>query len=260
MSKIFYHPYEDRIITEEEAIEISEASLREMEKIAKQKAPDDFTFDETFNGYIEGRHYLADNGYVMFLEFELNFDSLYRYYQYTKRFIAYFEKETEESNREHEEEGYGQLDIPAGMLTKINYQSILLMAYTTFESFLRDFIEVIDKKAGVLQYPYDDSTTLKYLQFLHFEKSIFIPKKLYHKYNEIRLVRNFFAHSLNEAQIQLVNYLKKDDPCGILRRTEDRYFIILNEDYMEFAFDILGKMVKSIEQAFEKYYPNLNKK
>ena len=251
---IMYHPYEDRIISEEEAKRISDEAFREMEKAAKQKAPDDFSFDEMFNGYIEGKHYAAENGYVMFIEFEYNFDCLYRYYQYTKRFIASFEKETEKSVREHEEAGYGGLDIPAGELTKINFQSILLMAYSAFESFLRGFIEFIDENAGVLKKPYDDTTTLQYLKFLHFDKNIFIPRKLYHKYNELRLVRNYYAHSLNEPQAQLVKYLE-DDPCGIL--TEDQKYIFVNERYMEFAFSILGRMVKAIEQAFEKYYPEL---
>ena len=253
MSKIF-HPTEDRLISEEEAQKISEEAFREMEKAAKQKAPDDYSFDDLFNGYIEGVHYVAENGYVMFIKFEYELDSLYRYYQYTKRFIASFEKATEECVREHEEEGYGELDIAPGELTKINFQSILLMAYTAFESFLRDFIEVIDEKAGVLRRPYDDTTTLKYLQFLHYEKSIFVPSKLFHKYNEVRLVRNYFAHSLDEPQVKLVSYLE-DDPCGIL--SKNKKYLLLNERYMEFAFGTLGKMVKAIEGAFEKYYPDI---
>jgi hypothetical protein len=113
---------------------------------------------------------------------------------------------------------------------------------------------VIDENAGVLKTPYDDTTTLQYLKFLHIEKNIFIPRKLYYKYNEIRLVRNYYAHSLNEVQAQLLKYLQ-DDPCGIL--SVDLKYIFLNERYMEVVFGTLGKMVKAIEAAFERYYPEL---
>ena len=249
------HPFENIIINEEEAEEISDALFRELEREALQKAGDDYSFDEGFNFFIQGKHYQAVNGYIVFVRFEYNYDCLYAYYQYTKRFIAAFVKDADEAHAENEAAGYGELDLPAGELTKINYQSILMMAYTTFESFLREFIEFIDENAGVLKKPYDDTTTLQYLKFLHFDKNIFIPRKLYRQYDQVRLVRNYFAHSLSEPQVQLLRQLKEDDPCGILGKGGDCLF--LNEKYMEFAFSTLGRVVKSIEKAFEKYYPEL---
>lgn len=255
---IIYHPTESRIISEEEAKKISDEAFREIEREAKQKAKDDYSFDENFNIYIQEKHYETENGNVAFIRFECDYDCLYVYYQYTKRFIAAFVKDTDETHAENEAEGYGQLDLPAGELTKINYQSILMMAYTTFESFLREFIELIDEKAGVLQKPYDDTTTLQYLKFLHFDKNIFIPRKLYRQYDQVRLVRNYFAHSLSEIQVQLLRQLKEDDPYNILGKIGDTDWLFLNERYMEFAFATLGKVVKSIEKAFEKYYPDLN--
>lgn len=252
-----YHPFENRIISEEEAKQISDAAFREIEREAKQKANDDYSFDESFNIYIQGKHYETENGWVAFVRFESEYDCLYAYYQYTKRFISAFVKDADNIAREHEEAGYGGLDLPAGELIKINYESILMMAYTTFESFLREFIELIDEKAGVLQKPYDDTTTLQYLKFLHFDKNIFIPRKLYRQYDQVRLVRNYFAHSLSEPQAQLLKQLKEDDPCNILGKIGVDDCLFLNERYMEFAFATLGKVVKSIEKAFEKYYPEL---
>lgn len=255
---VIYHPTENRIISEEEAKKISDAAFREIEREAKQKAKDDYSFDETFNIYIQGKHYETENGNIAFIRFECDYDCLYAYYQYTKRFIAAFVKDADEAHAENEAAGYGQLDLPAGELVEINYQSILMMAYTTFESFLREFIELIDEKAGVLQKPYDDTTTLQYLKFLHFDKNIFIPRKIYRQYDQVRLVRNYFAHSLSEPQAQLLRQLKEDDPCHILGKIGDTDWLFLNEKYMEFAFSTLGKVVKAIEKAFEKYYPDLN--
>ena len=255
---VIYHPTENRIISEEDTKKISVEAFREIKREAKQKAKDDYSFDETFNIYIQRKHYEAENGWVVFIRFESDFDCLYEYYQYTKRFIAAFVKEAKTAAKEHEEAGYGELDLPAGQLIEINYQSILMMAYSTFESFLREFIEFIDENAGVLQKPYDDTTTLQYLKFLHFEKNIFIPRKLYRQYDQVRLVRNYFAHSLSEPQVQLLRQLKEDDPYRILGKIGDTDWLFLNERYMEYAFATLGKVVKSIEKAFERYYPELN--
>ena len=101
------------------------------------------------------------------------------------------------------------------------------------ETYKREFIEFIDSKAGVLRKPYDDTTTLQYLKFLHYEKNIFIPRKLFRKYNEIRLIRNYYAHSLDEPQVQLVKYLD-DDPYHILSKDKKR--ILIDEEYMEFSY------------------------
>lgn len=245
------HPYEDRWISMEEAQKISDETLKEMERVAKRKAPDDYAFNDMFNGYIEGKHYSSETGVALFIQFEQNFDNLYCYYQYTKRFIASFVNQAYENYRQLEEEGFAEAAYDYQELTDINYQSVLLMAYTTFESLLRDYIEVIDERAGVLKYPYDDRTTLKYLKFLHYDKGVFIPRKLFQEFNEIRLVRNYFAHSLEKAQAQLVRNLKKNDPCQILI---GETYIILNEEYMEYAFNILGKIVRAMEMAFERYY------
>ncbi len=255
---VIYHPTENRIISEEEAKKISDEAFREIEREAKQKANDDYSFDDSFNFYIQGKHYKTENGWVAFIRFECNYDCLYAYYQYTKRFIAAFVKDANAAAKEHEEAGYGELDLPASELIRINYQSILMMAYTTFESFLREFIEFIDENAGVLKKPYDDTTTLQYLKFLHFDKNIFIPRKLYRQFDQVRLVRNYFAHSLSEPQVNLLRQLKEDDPYHILGKWGDIDILSLNEKYMEYAFATLGKVVKSIEKAFEKYYPELN--
>ncbi len=48
--------------------------------------------------------------------------------------------------------------MPSGALIHLNCQSTLLMVYSAFEAFLRQFTEFIDDKAGVLKYPYDDQT------------------------------------------------------------------------------------------------------
>ena len=247
-----YSPYENSIISEKEAKKISDVTLQELEREAKLKGKYDNSFDENYNFYIQGKHYETENDYVVFIRFESSFDCLYVYYQYTKRFITGFVKDANEANVENIE-----LNFPADELKKINYQSILMMAYTMFESFLREFIELIDQNAGVLQKPYDDTTTLQYLKFLHFDMHIFIPRKLYRHYDEVRLVRNYFAHSLSVPQTHLLRQLKNDDPCGILGKIGDVNCLILNEKYMEYAFSTLGKMVKSIEKAFEKYYPEL---
>lgn len=70
-------------------------------------------------------------------------------------------------------------------------------------------------------------------------------------------MKNYFAHSLSEPQVQLLRQLKENDPCRILGNIGDDYCSFLNERYMEYAFATLGKMVKSIERAFEKYYLEL---
>ena len=45
-----YHPFENRIISEEEAKQISDAAFREIEREAKQKANDDYSFIRYGNG------------------------------------------------------------------------------------------------------------------------------------------------------------------------------------------------------------------
>ena len=64
------------------------------------------------------------------------------------------------------------------LLLDTHCESTLSMVYSTFEAFLRQFTEFIDDKAGILKYPKDDQTTLKYLDYLNYERNIFVPMRV----------------------------------------------------------------------------------
>lgn len=219
------------------------------------KKDDDYSFDDNFNFAIDNKFYEAENSYVMFVALEENFNSIYQYYQYTKRYVRSYETIANDyyhSLAKDESDAVFEEFAPNGQLIDLNCESSLLMVYSAFEAFLRQFIEFIDEKAGVLKCPDDDLTTLKYLSFLHYDKNIFVPKTLYKDFNEIRLVRNYYAHSLDKIQFKLQKSLE-NDPYGIIQGP----FIVVNDEYIDHVFDVLGKMVKAIEIAFEKSYPRL---
>lgn len=249
----FFVPSDD-VNDEEECKRIENEIRQHFEKVAKEKKSDDFSFDDEYNTAIEAMYYEAESNYVMFIEMEYRFDYIYQYYQYTKRYVASYEKIASEFYNKLLEEDYYDVFVPNGELIHLNCQSTILMVYSAFEAFLRQFIEFIDDKAGVLKYPYDEKTTLKYLNFLNYEKHIFVPRQLYKEFDEIRLVRNFYAHSLDDIQYSLKRYLQKD-PYEIMVGDSR---IIVNYNYIEHVFDVLGRMVKAIEKAFKKNYPGLN--
>ena len=259
----------DENVSEEDAKRMEEEIREHYSNIANGKKSDDIFFDFDFNEAIESKFYEAESDYVMFDEMEYNFNSIYLYFQYTRRYVAFYEADSSESIRkqiasyeartnEHSKAAevydYYENWIPGGELIHLNCQSTLLMLYSVFEAFLRQLAEFLDDKAGILKcpFPYDDYTTLKYLDYLNYKKHIFIPKELYLKFSEIRLVRNYYAHSLDKPQTKLLELLDSD-PYGISVGCR----IVVNEGYIEHAFEVLGKMVKAIETAFKKNYPKL---
>lgn len=242
----------DENISEIEKKKIENAARQYCENVIKGKKSDDYTFDSDYNEAIESTYYDPENGYVMFLEAEYNFNAIYQYFQYTKRFVKAYETTANEYYKKLQEAEYYDVFAPNGELIHLNCESILLMVYSAFEAFLRQFTAFIDDKAGILKYPYDDHTTLKYLDYLNYEKNIFVPKKLYREFSEIRLVRNYYAHSLDEIQYKLKRSLETD-PYGIMVGGR----IVVNAEYIEHIFEVLGRMVKAIETAFERNYPEL---
>ena len=250
--KSFFVPLKREIDTEEKQQQMEEDIREYFKKVAKDKKIDDYSFDEDYNTAIESMYYEHDSDYIVFIEMEYRFDSIYQYYQYTKRYVESYEKIANEFYDKLLEEDYYDVAGPNGDLIHLNCESILLMVYSTFEAFLRQFTEFIDDKAGILKYPKDDQTTLKYLDYLNYEKNIFVPKKLYKEFSEIRLVRNYYAHSLDEIQYKLKRFLNKD-PYGIVVGNR----IVVNSNYIEHIFEVLGKMVKAIENTFINNYPDL---
>ena len=221
----------DDNLNEEEAKRMEEEIREHYSNIANGKKADDYSFDFDFNEAIESKFYEPESDYLIFIEMEYNFNSIYLYFQYTRRYVKSYEAAANDfynkqmsfyENHPSECCGLAEVDLYLSELTShgdlicLNCQSTLLMAYSAFEAFLRQFIELIDEKAGILKYPYyDDRTPVKYLDYLNYEKNIFIPKKLYRDFSEIRLVRNYYAHRLDGIQIKLKRMLG-NDPYNII--------------------------------------------
>ena len=252
MKKFFV--FDEDFESEKEAREFEEDLRRYYEELPDKKESDDYSFDSDFNDAIEAKYYENELNHALFIEIEFNFDTIYTYYQYTKRYITAYENKADQYYKELSEEMGEPIDLyyVNGLLTDLNCESILLMIYSAFEAFLRRFIKYIDKSAGVLRSPKSDQTPSEYLKYLHDEKNIFLPKSLYWQYDQIRLVRNYYAHSLDYMQYKLKKSLR-NDPYGIV----GGYSINVNDKYIEHVFEVLGKMVKSIEKAFVENYPEL---
>lgn len=244
----------DGYMDEEEERQLEEEIRQFYANVLKNKKADDYRFDYDFNEAIESRYYEPKSTHIMFISFEYRFNSIYQYYQYTRRYIAAYETEANKyyhNAPDSQEEDALSDYAPDGMLIHLNCESIILMTYSVFETFLREFIETTGDRTGVLKYPKDDLTPLKYLEYLNNEKGIFVPRKLYRDYNEIRLVRNYYAHGLDSVQSILKRSLNRD-PHGILFGNR----LIVNHQYVEHVFEVIGNMVKAIEAAFEMHYPN----
>ncbi len=243
-------------LSDEEIEKAMEDARQYFENLVKTKKPDDYSFNSDYNDAIHNYHYEADVcSMVTFVAMQYKMDSLYLYFQYTKRFIvsyenianAYYGKLLEEA------ESADDADIasdaaPGNTLTELNCQSLLLMLYSAFEAFLREIIEVVDKEAGILKFPQNDFTAEKYVNYLN-RHNIFIPKKLFWQFTEVRLVRNYFAHSLEKPQKTLLKFLK-NDPYGILKHNA----IVVNPSYIEYAFELFGKLIKAVEIAYNENY------
>ena len=249
----------DEDMTPEEAKEFEEGYYKYYKNLIKAKDPLDYTFDEEFDTAIECMYYESVSSYGVFGMIEFHFNSLYRHFQYTKRFAAAYEKIANDHYDKNFKEAYGTelADVafeaaPRDELTNLTCQSTLLMVYSVFEGFLRDVVKYVVKHArnnkDILKYPYNDFTAAKYINYLN-KQNVFIPKALYREFNEVRLVRNYYAHSLEEPQKNLLQYLK-NDPYGILKGS----YITVNPDYIEHVFELLGKMVDSIEETFIENY------
>lgn len=246
---------DDENLSPKEVKKIEEEIRNTYKKIDENKDLLDYSFDSEFDTAIESKYYEPESGCVVFVSMEYQLNNLYRYFQYTKRFVAFHEKEANEyyygkmKAAESAEEESVAFDAALGdALSQLTCQSILIMTYSAFEAFLRDIIDMVGDDRGILRFPKDEFTALKYINYLN-TKNIFVPKVLYRQFDEMRLVRNYFAHSLENVQGKLISYLKHDE-YSILQEKR----IVLNHNYIEHTFDIFGKLVKSVENVFMENY------
>ncbi len=247
---------DDENLSPEEAKKLEDDIRNYYKRVDANKDVYDFSFDRDFDTAIESKYYEAEANLAVFTAMEYQLNNLYKYFQYTKRFVAAHERSANEYYHEamkkaqSQEEAEALMEVaPNNDLTELICQSILIMAYSALEAFLRDIISVVGDDKGVLRYPPKEGfSAMKYINYLN-KKDIFVPKVLHRQFDEIRLIRNYFAHSLEKVQENLSRYLK-NDKYSILQGER----IVLNHKYVEYSFDIFGRLVKSVERAYIENY------
>ena len=256
MKTFFLDPFEEESMSIDERTRLYDSIRQYYEDVINNKKADDHTFENDYNIAIECMYYEADSSYIMFVKMEYYFNIIYKYFQYSRRYIQAYEKISNQFYKEEYKEyincaEYSDLLLD-GELIHLNCESILLMVYSAFEGFLREFVDFLNDKNGPLKNLYGDYSTTKYMWFLCSERGVII-EGLYKEFTEIRLVRNYYAHSLCEVSGRL-RHLLENDEYGILNKN----VIEVNVEYIDHVFEALGTIVKEIEISFEQYYPDLN--
>lgn len=247
---------EEYLNKEEWELEQDEEKIQSLLEESLKNGNFDFSFDPIFNEVATNRNYEANlDSTVEFIAFENNFDALYKYFQYTKRYVkALNNTATVRYNEERQDDiaftgqvaeafdYYNDQIIIFENFINNNNEATLLMIYRLFERLLKDIVELLDNTAAELKCQ-GDFSVIKYMSFLK-KKNVFIPKELYYEYDMFRLIRNHIVHGNDTVSNKLQSYLK-NDPFLIWAGCD----IIVNVDYVEHAFTIIGKIAKSIETA-----------
>lgn len=206
-----------------------------------------------------------DSSIKFFVDFEIKFNSIYRYFHLNSVFLSEYFKTTRENMHALVEQESSKANEYAHCFflnfegfKEIHNMSTLMILYTNFEALLKsvtkdiayDFnmdIEEIQKE----NLPYING----YIGFLHekFKPHFIMDSDEFEFMNILRKIRNGYLH---DSSTFIPDSMKKE-LLTLLKRKGNK--IIIDDFFLEDIFELIGKIATQLQKSYLIYYANYKK-
>lgn len=217
-------------------------------------------FDQGYNAATYMEFYQpGDRFSEIFYDAASQLSSLHRYLEYSRRYIwryleegAACEKQLFDDGAAAEEEILYDETFGADKkyLLRYNDESVFLMIYTLFESFVHRLVEEQEREQHLdfKSRNYQGPMIARYTAFLKesCHMNIVFEDALWERFQRIRKIRNVFIHSSGVvSQNAFRRALEREQPELL---EENR--LVLNYDFLIGVFETIGEMLRAVEKAY----------
>ena len=253
----------------DESFELNDVYSEEefYKRVIEEKRQNDDAFDEAFNWAIEYRFFELPFDFVYFIEpvfvFCDEFSALYKYFEYSQRYITKFLEVEETAYRQAIQEDpsmdtemlYGEIMLrDEEYLGAINSEANLLMLYTLFENFLKSLVADLDEN-NTTKFIQNRSKHRKpmvnqYLNYLRneYKLEISLTREMRDKLDLMRNVRNYFVHNYKGGERINLDIYSSYDNLPTLKDGR----IEVDYNYVVSCFELIGEIATIISNAIVK--------